>query len=320
MTTEPDQEKRPHDEFDVPWKEIVEGYFTNFIAFFLPEAHHDIGWDRGYEFLDTELARITRDSEIGDRRMDKLVKVWRGAGDECWVLIHIEIQGNRKSDFALGMYVYQYRAFDLYQKPVVGLAILADESVGWRPREFHYELWGTRQSYQFTAIKLLDFVEADLINSTNPFALVTRAYLTAKKTRQRMEERYALKKHLIRTLYESGFNRQQVIDLFRFIDWVLHLPKELDVRLWKEIAAYEESQKMPYMSSIERIGMERGEKIGEQRGEQQGQAKLLIRLLQERFGLLPEPLREKVTTAKPDDIDAWAGKIFKADSLQAVFQ
>ncbi len=322
------KKKRQHDEFDVPWKEIVEGYFADFIAFFLPEAHHDIDWARGYAFLDTELARITRASVIGDRRMDKLVKVWRRGGNECWVLIHIEIQGDRKSEFATGMYVYHYRAFDLYRKPVVGLAILADESTQWRPTEYHYELWGTRQSYQFTAIKLMDFAEADLINSTNPFAVVTRAYLNAKKTRQRMQERLDVKWLLIRNLYESGFDRQQVIDLFRFMDWVLHLPEDLDARLREKIVAYEESQKMPYMSSIERIGMKIGEQIGEQigekrgekRGEQKGKADALLQLLHERFGSVPKSVRKKVTAASLDDLTVWIGKIFKADSLQAVFR
>ena len=47
-----------------------------------PIAHDDIDWESGYEFLDTELARITREAKVGDRRMDKLVKVWRRDGIE----------------------------------------------------------------------------------------------------------------------------------------------------------------------------------------------------------------------------------------------
>ncbi|MBF0178816.1 MAG: hypothetical protein HQM03_02190 [Magnetococcales bacterium] len=312
MAMEGDKEKRQNDQFDVPWKEIVESYFRDFLVFFLPDAHNDIDWERGYEFLDTELARITREAEIGDRRMDKLVKVWRRDGNENWVLIHIEIQGDRKANFAEGMFVYQYRAFDLYQKLVVGLAVLADESVQWRPEAFQYELWGTRLNYRFTAVKLMDFVEADLLDSTNPFAIVTLAYWHAKKTRQRMDERLEVKSRMIRNLYQSGFTRQQVIDLFRFIDWVLHLPKELDARLREEIFAFEESQKMPYMSSIERMGMEKG--------LQQGKAETLLLLLQERFGSVPESIQQKVGSASLEDLTAWITRIFKADSLQTVFR
>ncbi|MCA2626998.1 MULTISPECIES: hypothetical protein [unclassified Microcystis] len=31
-----------------------------------------------------------------------------------------------------------YRAFDLYQKPVISLAILGDERVNWRPDSYNY--------------------------------------------------------------------------------------------------------------------------------------------------------------------------------------
>jgi hypothetical protein len=62
-------------EFDAPWKEILEAYFTDFLAFFFPNIHADIDWSRGYTFLDTELQQIVRDAELGKRLADKLVKV-----------------------------------------------------------------------------------------------------------------------------------------------------------------------------------------------------------------------------------------------------
>ena len=43
------------DDYDSPWKDILERYFPPFMAFFFPEAHADIDWSKGYESLDTEL-------------------------------------------------------------------------------------------------------------------------------------------------------------------------------------------------------------------------------------------------------------------------
>lgn len=63
------------DEYDSPWKVILERYFQDFMAFFFPDAHDDIDWNRGYESLDTELQKIVRDAEIGKRLADKLIKV-----------------------------------------------------------------------------------------------------------------------------------------------------------------------------------------------------------------------------------------------------
>jgi len=61
-------------DYDSPWKEAIEQYFPAFIAFFFPDIHTDIAWDRGYEFLDKELERVVRDATIGRRYADKLLE------------------------------------------------------------------------------------------------------------------------------------------------------------------------------------------------------------------------------------------------------
>jgi hypothetical protein len=85
------------DQFDSPWKEILEVYFEDFMLFFFPQIHAEIDWSRGYDFLDQELAQVVRDAELGRRLADKLVKVWKLSGEETWVLVHIEIQRKVRS-------------------------------------------------------------------------------------------------------------------------------------------------------------------------------------------------------------------------------
>ena len=46
------------DDFDSPWKDILEGYFPDFMAFFFPAAAAEIDWSRGFEPLDKELAQV----------------------------------------------------------------------------------------------------------------------------------------------------------------------------------------------------------------------------------------------------------------------
>ena len=69
-------------DYDSPWKEALERYFEPFMAFFFPQAHRDIEWSRGYEFLDKELQQVTPDAALGRRRVDKLMKVWQKGGEE----------------------------------------------------------------------------------------------------------------------------------------------------------------------------------------------------------------------------------------------
>ena len=143
-------------DYDGAWKEVVERFFEPFVSFFFPRAHAGIDWTMGYEFLDKELQQVVRDAELGRRLADKLVKVRTGEGEEAWVLVHIEVQGDVEGTFAKRMYVYNYRIFDRYDRRVASLAVLADSRQAWRPDRYGYELWGCKVGIQFPAIKLLD--------------------------------------------------------------------------------------------------------------------------------------------------------------------
>jgi hypothetical protein len=59
-------------------------------------------------------------------------------------------------------------------------------------------------------------------------------------------------------LYEQGFARENIINLFQFIDWMLTLPSELEKEFWQEFREYEETIRMRYVTSVERIGIEKG--------------------------------------------------------------
>jgi len=175
------------DDYDSPWKDMLEGYFPAFMAFFFPAVHADIDWSRGYENLDTELTQIVRDAALGRRLADKLVQVWRRDGIEQIVLIHVEIQGEYDPEFAKRMYVYNYRIFDRYDRPVVSLAVLCDASSRWRPRRYGYTLWGFQVGMTFPVVKLRDYQAhwPELEVSTNPFATVVMAHLQTRATRRR---------------------------------------------------------------------------------------------------------------------------------------
>jgi hypothetical protein len=63
---------------------------------------------------------------------------------------------------------------------------------------------------------------------------------------------------LIRGLHESGYNKTDVLNVYNFVDWILGLPKPLEIEFWRELKTYEEGRKVPYITSVERIGYERG--------------------------------------------------------------
>ncbi len=255
-------------DYDSPWKEALDIYFEAFLALLFPHIYAEIDWSRGYESLDKEFQQIIRDADLGRRYVDKLVKVWTYAGIECWVLIHVEVQTDREPEFPQRMYVYRYRIFDRYNKPVASLAVLADDDPTWRPTEYRDSVFGIETIQHFATAKLLDWRqrEAELEASDNPFAKVALAYLKARETRDDPENRLSWKLRLVRGLLERGFSVKDVRELLRLIDWQMELPKPLSESFWNQWHTIEVENRMPYVASYQDVyhskGLRRGIKLG----------------------------------------------------------
>jgi len=264
---------------DSPWKVILEEYFPQFMSFFAPQAYQKIDWQKGYEFLDKEFQKIFPQSTTGRRYVDKLVKVYRLDGNEAYVIIHIEVQGDRDKDFEERMYIYNYRLFDYYRTKIMSLAVLTDSNPNWSPNKFEQEIWGCKVTLKFPIIKLLDYGDkwAELEQSTNPFAIVVMAHLKTLETAKDDQLRFEWKLTLSKMLYEKGYSERDVCNLFKFIDWLIMLPKGLNQTFKEEIAKHEEEKNMPYVTSIERLGREEQEILDLQ--------KVLRKLLSRKFGL-----------------------------------
>ena len=275
------------DQYDSPWKEIIEEYFQDFMTFFFPKAAQEIDWTKGYEFLDKEFQKVVREASSKQGRVDKLVKVWRKTGEQAWVYIHIDVQSQYEMDFAKRMFIYNYRIFDRYQQPVATFVIYGDKGSDWEPNHYGYKLWGCEMGLKFATVKLLGYVHkwAELDKNPNPFAFVVKAHLYAKHTKDEPEERYKQKWRLTRSLYERGYSKQDVLNLFRFIDWVMTLPEEFSRQFNVQIEEYEEKQKMRYITSVERIGIQKGIR----QGALQAVRENILDILQARFQNVPLP-------------------------------
>lgn len=313
------------DDHDSPWKEALEHYFPEFLSLLFPDLAVEVDWRRGFEFLDKELQQVVRDAELGRRHADKLVKVYARDGTETWLLIHVEVQGQAETGFAERMYVYNYRLYDRYKAEVLSLAVLTDMASGFRPEEYRRERAGFQLLFRFPVCKLLDWSLrwVELEASDNRFAQVVMAHLKANASRDG-EERKRWKLYLILRMYERGYERQDILELFRVIDWIITLPAGLDERFRQELYAFEEDRKMPYITSIERMGIEKGIRQGIQQGIEQGieqgAAQVLERLLVRRFGELPAWARERLQAASRQELDDWTDRVLTAGGLDEVFQ
>ncbi len=97
---------------------------------------------------------------------------------------------------------------------------------------------------------------------------------------------------MIRRLYEQGWQERDIRNLYRFIDWVMILPKALEADFWQEFKLFEQERTMSYITTGERIGYERG------------QQELVLRLLQKRVGELPQEVREHIQSLCLNQLEA----------------
>jgi predicted transposase YdaD len=119
------------------------------------------------------------------------------------------------------------------------------------------------------------------------------------------------------------WDRQRIIDLFAVVDWLLRLPRELEEKLWGAVMELEQERNMPYVTSVERIGLRRGRKEGLQEGRkegrQEGEATVLLRLIELKFGSPDAASRNRVESADAETLLRWSERILTAGSLEELF-
>lgn len=124
---------------------------------------------------------------------------------------------------------------------------------------------------------------------------------------------------LVRQLYEPGYNQDHVLNLFRFLDWVLVLPKRLEAEFWTELKAYEEERKMPYITSVERIGFERGHDQGVKEEAQRSLERsrsLILRQLTRQVGTLPDKALTKINTLSIERLESLGEALLDFESIE----
>ncbi len=287
-----------------PWKESIQVYFREFMEFFFSKEAKEIDFDADAEFLDKEFEKIVAESESGKRLADVLARVWLHSGDEKMILIHVEVQGYQERRFAERMYIYNYRIFDRYDLDVASFALLTDRSVKFRPGEYKRKFGRFELNFRFPMAKLIDYKnrEKSLKKNDNPFAVLTRAYLQEIDRSGTYDEKMLGKVSLIKELYKKGLDRQDILQLYKFIDWIITLPEGLKSRFHEEIIKIEEEEKMPYITTAEQIGIEKGIQQGIQQGMVMDAQEMVIDALAERFGILRTELIKRIKAISSREI------------------
>lgn len=130
----------------------------------------------------------------------------------------------------------------------------------------------------------------ELTTSHNPFGIVVLAYLKTRVTRTYPEDRLQWKLRLFKLLYKRGYSKEDIVELMRFIDWIMVLPEALTIRFDEAVFQYEEERRMKYVTSFERHGI----KKGIQQDQLQTLREAIGDNLEVRFDQVPETIVEAI--------------------------
>ena len=100
----------------------------------------------------------------------------------------------------------------------------------------------------------------------NPAAIVVAAHLAAQETRGDMELRKKFKWQITRRLYQRGWEKKDILELFRIVDWLLVLPDKLELEFDSEMIQFEQESNMPHIMSFERLARDAGREEGRRQG------------------------------------------------------
>ena len=238
----------------------MEEVFPDLLRFIYPDADDEYNMERGFEFLDKELAELNPqpDEEKDSRFADKLVKVYHRNGVEEWVLLHVEVQGDTqdRDAFAERMYTYFYRIRDRYPGRLVSaLAIFTGENGNRMPGKYSYEYRGTRLTYEYPTVSILDYSDEELDKSNNPFAqVVVAAKMRLQEGKVPEDELLNNKLLAARKLTEKGFGMEKIRAIFNFLRNYVLFEKPETNRKFDNL--FKETDKTSVMNTVEYLKME----------------------------------------------------------------
>jgi hypothetical protein len=294
----------PAADYDGAWKYALEQFFPAFLSLFFPDAHQAIDWAQPVVFRDTELEQIAPEDQAGKQRIDKLVELRRPDGEPALVLVHIEVQSQRDSDFAPRMFRYHARLFDRMKLPMVSLAVLGDEELNWRPNSFGYEQWGCKLRLEFPTVKLRALDKAVLEAAANPIATLVLLHRDAQETRGKQQDRLRRKVMRFRAMLRQGYSVEDIRRLLRVMEHLLRLRPDLELIARNEMRRVEQEEygMERFVTSFERIGREEGRVEGRVEGREQERRELVLRLLERKIGPVNAKAQERVDALGSDQL------------------
>ena len=291
------------------FKELITLLFIEFLQLFAPHIAALVDPD-SIEFVDKEMFAPFLQSQ--EYEVDILVKC-KIAGEERFVLIHIENQAKKQGGFGGRMFNYFVVVRAKFELRIYPIALFSYDT----PRKAEQETYIETEfgmdvvRYQFQTIQLNRLKWQDYIGRNNPVAVALMAKMNVKP-----EDRATVRKEFY-TLFTAGkLNNRQIGIIDEFMRSYLKLTKQEISQIEKEsIQAMPTSAQPRYRAFI----YDWEEKAYE-RGIAQGAHDLAVRQAEKRFGTLTDTLRQRISALPKDKVEAMGLALFDFETQDELTQ
>jgi predicted transposase/invertase (TIGR01784 family) len=122
---------------------------------------------------------------------------------------------------------------------------------------------------------------------------------------------------LVREVRGAPHGVAALVRIMRYI-FATNEPDQPEALVRRLLAAVGEEGKEEIMTAADQL-IERGREQGLKQGLEQGRREVLLDLLRERFGALPDAAAVRVTAAGMTELQAWSKRVLRASTLDDVF-
>ena len=272
------------------FKELLRTFFIQFLELFFPDVAAYVD-PASIEFLDKE---VFTDVTRGERYEADLIAKVAFRGQDTSFLIHTEAQGKRQEHFPSRMFGYFARFHERYRLPIYPIVIFSYTSpLRAEPKKYSLKFPDLEVlKFQYRTVQLNRLHRRDFLRSSNPVAsaLMARMYIKEK-------DRPRVKMECLRLLATLGLNpaKQQLIS--GFVDAYLRLNQPELLVFEAEIAKLHPEEEKAVLK-ITTSWKEEGILEGQIAGKVEGLRQATLKILEKRFGSVPEDLVLIVQTTK----------------------
>lgn len=302
---------------DQLFKELLRAFFREFLELFYPDVAAGLDFAR-VTFLDKET--FTDLPEGSRREADLVAQVYTIDGTPELILVHTEVQTQRRSEFPYRMFEY-YALLRLRHKlPVFPIVVYLAPGAGGLVEETYKEILFGRELllFRYGAVGLPDLSADDYVEQDNPLAPALSALMRPGATGRALRRALSLRQDAVREVDEA--RRSLLINI---IETYLTLDAEEEAEFRRLVAQPEFEEVKQMITVYEQRGIEQGIVQGVEQGIAQGVGQgivrgkrdTLLRQLRRKFGELPESLVARVEAVETEvELDTLLDQVLTAAS------